>query len=302
MATYSNIQNNVDTNYLLPINVDRQRSHSMNDVIQVHTKLLSAYHKTADFHSQPLTLNNNVKLNLCQNYPTHTRNICSSTYPSSSMLSNYSNQHNRIEEPESLDFNKTRSLKRAYDPLFMCFINNIYPEKRQSEPHICYSFYNRSFDAMLPSNRRFLSQHDVRKNAMPNIAEYGFEEPVNWKKLKPKYEDDDDDTTASIPSTPSIVSPVSLPKIKVRISDEWGYRIENSFDSINSDFYNDNFNQIEFLSDEELVTENSIKRDAFDVISNNDGNLICCSKIEHCTKCGHHNSGIIQKQFSTSFN
>lgn len=185
-----------------------------------------------------------------------------------------------------------RFMRRSYDPLFKCFINNIYPEKRQSDPHICHSFCNKSFEIDSPSRDRlrFYSQFDIRKNAMPNITEYCFEEPTNWTQLlRPKYDNGDSMTS----SAASISSVSSLPKIKLRICDEWGRRI-NSIESPGSDLFD------EILAEAGLaMTPTDTVPDAFDVIVQNGTEKGRFDHIEKCQRCGHR---ILKLQFSTSFN
>lgn len=186
-----------------------------------------------------------------------------------------------------------RFLRHSYDPLFKCFIKNIYPEKRQSDPHICYSFCNNSPDIDIPSRDRlrFHSQFDIRKNTMPNITEYCFEEPTNWAQLlRPKYDNGD-----SMTSSAASLSPVSsMPKIKVRICDEWGRRI-NSIESPGSDLFD------EILAEAGLtMSPTETISDAFDVIvQNGTESERLDHNIEKCKRCGHR---VLKLQFSTSFN
>lgn len=183
----------------------------------------------------------------------------------------------------------------------ICYIKSAYPEKRQSDPHICYSFYNQSFDLPMGERRRFHSQWDVRRK-MPNIVEYCFEEPMNWPQLmRPKYELTTTSTTeeqqgeveeeeeeATISAGGSFISNSSsvskIPKIKVRISDDRGRRI-NSIGSPDSDLFDD------ILPDQDVDDLNSI--DAYVVTGTE--NVISDFK---CQKCGHAR---LPMQFSTTF-
>lgn len=183
-----------------------------------------------------------------------------------------------------------RFRRRSYDPLYRCFIKNIYPEKRQSDPHICYSFCNRSFEIDIPSRDRlrFHSQFDIRKTTMPDITEYCFEEPTNWTQLlRPKYDNGDSMTS----SAASLSSVSSMPKIKVRICDEWGRRI-NSIESPGSDLFD------EILAEAGL-SMTPTEPDAFDVIVENGTKTDRLDNIEKCQRCGHR---VLKLQFSTSFN
>lgn len=178
----------------------------------------------------------------------------------------------------------------------ICYIKSAYPEKRQSDPHICYSFYNQSFDLPIGERRRFHSQWDVSRK-MPNIVEYCFEEPVNWPQLmRPKYESGTTTSTtetaaaedgATISAGGSFMSNSSsaktIPKIKVRISDDRGRRI-NSIGSPDSDLFDD------VLTESELGDNRAV--DAYVVTGTESTDCF------RCKKCGHPR---LPMQFSTTF-
>lgn len=246
----------------------------------------STDHKLIKFNSEP-------SLNVCPSY-----SIISEDFLCKSKFNNLVENNALTEDlSDCVESNENaRAPNRGSDPLFMCYVNNVYPEKRQSDPHI----HNKSFD--VAAQHRFLSQNDVRSRPiMPNIDEYCFEDAMNWPNLmRPSYEMDDDTIT---PSTKSLSSVTSLPKIKVRVSDEWGRRI-NSIESPASDLFDDMLDDVGREMDMAVDRSDSSmqqchRRDAFAVADVGDAGTQCCDKIERCKKCGHR---ALKWQFSTSFN
>lgn len=289
----------------------------MGEAVPVHTKhtrhrtLSAANPKLGDQPSlsEPSTLKD--RLSLCYYLSVNTKNYCNDAGHAANSTTKRNNltdislpsSATMVTASESIDIcngsdrdkissANDRFFRRSYDPLFKCFINNIYPEKRQSDPHICHSFCNKSFEIETPlrDHLRFHSQFDIRKNVMPNITEYCFEEPTNWTQLlRPKYENGDSMTSSAV----SLSSVSSMPKIKLRICDEWGRRI-NSIESPGSDLFDD------ILCEAGLgMTSTETIADAFDVIVQNGTETERLDHIEKCQQCGHR---VLKLQFSTSFN
>ena len=290
--------------------LDRPRSHSMDAAVHVHTKHYNNINNIMFNVSEPITVND--KLNVCSRHHLENSSKCSSSLDQcenslslESYLCNIKSLSNssistsyRNESPGSST--SRPAVKRPMDPLFLHFGQTYVPEKRLSDPHIRYSFYNKGFDITTAtvSRRRFASQNDVRKNAMPNIAEYCFDEPVDWQKLKPNQSD-------FRTRSPTYLG--TIPKIKVRISEEWGQRIDSSFDSNGSDFFDDLFPETRHE-----VSEDDTIIDAFDIADRTVQR--CCETKKICKKCGHcpvlppsttaatAPTAQLQKQFSSSFN
>lgn len=135
---------------------------------------------------------------------------------------------------------------------------NIYPEKRQSDPLLhCTSFINREVDVEL-KHHKYLFMYD-------NLLE----------------------TTVPIKSS---IYPTS--KIKVRISDECGNRIDTSLDSQSDsdvdDFWNFGAAQLRNINQ-------SPDDDAFNIVQNEE---IIRPNVNECRKCGHKS---LVSQFSTTF-
>lgn len=204
--------------------------------------------------------------------------------------------------------------------------SNRLSEKRQSDPHIRYAFYNRGFEvATLTKHRKYsLSHCEIRRKAMPDIDEYD------------SIENDADSSDECSRQNLQYYSGSSgrditlLPKLKIRICDEMGARIKHSFDE--SSFSDENFN-IDADADDVACTYSSIpqctiRNDPIEnqpkcahIKSNNDriddGNSSHSAndnvdkkqnpniageidnEIPICKKCGHRL--IIRKQFTNAF-
>lgn len=107
-------------------------------------------------------------------------------------------------------------------------------EKRQSDPQIRYAFYNRGFEVASASTKqcKYSRSHDeVRRKAMPDIDEYEACENSD-------NDDDDDDewqqhlglrqNLQHLYTGSSGRDITLLPKLKIRILDEMGARIQQS--------------------------------------------------------------------------
>lgn len=182
---------------------------------------------------------------------------CSSSDRSCRRRSFNSSLHS-IDETESLDFQRSR--KRE-----LC-VGNVCPEKRLSDPLLHCAFINRGFDVEL--NHQHITMYHKLFDAfsyLPNCHQSSTGEKSN--------------------------SFCATPRVKVRISDECGNRIDNSFDS-QSDLEVDdcwNFGATEMRDDRQLA-------DAFNIIRNEDTIRPAANK---CGKCGHRKP--LTMQFSTTF-
>ncbi|KAG4077649.1 hypothetical protein HA402_012960, partial [Bradysia odoriphaga] len=131
--------------------------------------------------------------------------------------------------------------------------HNAYPEKRLSDPLLHCAFINKGFDVEL--NRRQFSMFDTL--------------PADYLQS----------------------NAYPIPKIKVRISDECGNRIDNSFDSQSDSDVDDwwNFGAAKTRNDCQYG-------DAFSIVSNED---VSRQTVKKCSKCGHRKP--LETQFSTTF-
>lgn len=149
------------------------------------------------------------------------------------------------------------------------------------EVPIC-SFYNRTFDSFLYDQR---SQDEAHSSTgLDDITEAAFDE--DW-------DDHPDDPKRRQKTNPSTLTTRSVPNFKVRISDEWGRRI-NSIQSPNSDFFDDDYNAVAFSS-----LQNYEKTEAFGLSVAEAGVPKCCSKCSH--SCNNNSSTRLPLQFSSSF-
>lgn len=183
--------------------------------------------------------------------------MCSSYDPSYRRRSFNSNLHS-IDETESLDFQHSRERE-------LC-TSNVYPEKRQSDPLLHCAFTNKRFDIELNSHKHF-SMYDKVLDTFSHLQHHSV----------------DDAKKCTYP----------IPKIKIRISDECGNRIDNSSDSqSDSDDDDDCWN---FGATINRNGYESHVDDAFNIIRNEE---IIRPTVNKCGKCGHKS---LKTQFSTTF-
>lgn len=181
-------------------------------------------------------------------------------------------------------------------------------EKRQSNPHIRYAFYNKGFE-VTAINRKFpLAKHEMRSKSigMPNIDEYaGSTEDNNDSDNNKWTMTRSADTIHLYNLNKSTYGGSSgrditlLPRLKIRISDEMGKRVKSSFDeSSSSDEFGVSFEKRFEASPDEPLCEHAMATvaTAFDPFQYNviqtDGNF------RKCKKCGHKS---LCKQFTNSF-
>lgn len=164
------------------------------------------------------------------------------------------------------------------------------PEKQQSDPKIRYAFNNKGFEVATSTKHRkySLSHYEVRRKAMPNIYEY--ESMGN-----DEHEESGDEWLGSRQnlqyySGSSGHDITFLPKLKIRICDEMGARIQYSFDVSSSP--NDNFT----VDDSPHSTFDSIDQASF---CKHQSKSILAADLTHriknekennapvCNKCGH---------------
>lgn len=202
-----------------------------------------------------------AKLNLYKNCEKNCSIFTSYDLPMyrSNRKKSFSSSLNNIDETESLDCQRTANRG-------LCIMTNCYSEKRQSDPLIRYAFTNKGFD-IETNNQRYLSQYDVHSN------------------------------TSSQSGKNDVSCCASRQKIRVRISDEWGRRIENSLDSQSDSFDFDDFWNFG-SADLSKGSFHSDSGDAFNVIQNDEVHCPKFNKCEKCNKCGHKT---LKTQFSTSF-
>lgn len=127
---------------------------------------------------------------------------------------------------------------------------DIYPEKRQSDPLLHCAFTNKGFDVDVNSHIHF-SMYDKLLDTFSYVQHH---QTVDYPQ-KNRY---------------------PTPKIKVRISDECGNRIDNSLDSQSDSEVDESWN----FGAAEI---RSVDSDAFN-IRNEETNR---PKVNKCRKCGH---------------
>lgn len=170
-------------------------------------------------------------------------------------------------------------------------------EKRQSDPQIRYAFYNKGFEVATSTKHRkySLSQFEVRRKAMPDIDEYGsMEHEKNEENDESSDEWQGSRQKLQYYSGSSGRDITLLPKLKIRICDEMGARIRNSFDE--SSFSDENFNETDPVAPADRCEHkdpSSAKPSA--QIDNDDNDRAP----EVCKKCGHKRT--LQKQFTNAF-
>lgn len=186
-------------------------------------------------------------------------------------------------------------------------LNNWSPEKRQSDPQIRYAFYNKGFEVATTCRKFSLTQVELRRNAMPHIFEQNSMEidddaitgTDEWKIAENVKNARRRNTMYSGSSGRDITL---LPKLKIRICDEMGKRIEsdtsdalndkNDFSRVSFDSFDESFEQVNCYHDHP-TTESS--RDPFHC----DGaNARVREDFRKCKKCGHK---LIRRQFTNSF-
>lgn len=158
-----------------------------------------------------------------------------------------------IDETESLDFPRTRKRESC--------TSNVYPEKRQSDPLLHCAFINKGFDVDV-NNHMNVSLYNRRADTYSCLQHHQTTD-------HPKRN--------------------VYPKIKVRISDECGNRIDNSLDSQSDSEVDDCWN-FGAASGNQFDDRD----DAFN-IRNSD---IAKTIVNKCRKCGHKS---LRAQFSTAF-
>lgn len=178
---------------------------------------------------------------------------CSSSDRSYRRRSFNSSLHS-IDETDTLDFQRSRKRELS--------TSNNYPEKRQSDPLLHCAFTNKGFDIDV-NNHTYFSMYDKLLDTFSYVRHH---QTVEYPK-KNRY---------------------PTPKIKVRISDECGNRIDNSLDSQSDSEVDEswNFGAAEIRCDD---------GDAFN-IRNEEINRP--TTVNKCRKCGHK---YLKTQFSTTF-
>lgn len=174
-------------------------------------------------------------------------------YCSSSYRRSFNSSLHSIDETESLDFQHSRKRDTS----------NVYPEKRQSDPLLHCAFINKGFDVDLAHHRHFF--------VYDTFSSYNKHHPSSDQPKKNIF---------------------PIPKIKVRISDECGNRIDNSLDSQSDSDVDDSWN---FGTTKISNDYQSDDDDAFNVIRNEE---VIRPTVNKCRKCGHKS---LKTQFSTTF-
>lgn len=174
-------------------------------------------------------------------------------------------------------------------------------EKRQSDPQIRYAFYNKGFEVATSTKHRkySLSHYEVRRKAMPNIDEYESMENDEHEESSDEWLGSQQNLQYYSGSSGRDIT--LLPKLKIRICDEMGARIQHSFDESS-------------FSDE--LSANNSPHSTFD---SNDQASFCKHKSKSipdadttrriesdkendapvCKKCGHRIA--LQRQFTNTF-
>lgn len=187
---------------------------------------------------------------------------------------------------------KSRSIKRSVSlvdeplPKDPVPVSNVFPEKRQSDPQIRYAFCNQGFEAATWSRRFSLNQFEMRRKAMPHIDEYSFEEDLDQYQMK-EWPVDSLSAAANVDGD----TIVPLPRLKIRVWDNDGQRMDESCDSSSDDFAGAYFNVAEDWFQENYGYMRNELVDPFQ------GNH-CHENGTKCTKCGHK---CLMKQFTNSF-
>lgn len=245
----------MDLKFLSPEAIKhKKRSQSMDGVVPVLNKNCSNILQTSCYTEN--ILGTRVPITVHGNFSLYKscEKNCSS-YDRPNRRKSFNSSLHSIDETESIDFQRTR--KRE-----LC-VSNIYSDKRLSDPLIRCSFTNKGFDIQA-NNQRYFSQLD---NYLDTLSDRGD----GLKNNNLPYE--------------------SPPKIKVRISDEWGNRIDNSLD------YQSDCSDVDDFWDFGTTKDHSSHEcadsvvDAFHVVQN-------AEATSKCRKCGHR---LLKTQFSTSF-
>lgn len=165
-------------------------------------------------------------------------------------------------------------------------ISSHLPEKRQSDPQIRYAFYNKGFEVAASCRKFSLTQIELKRSAMPNITEYESNEDERAIVERNSFRE----STNAISHGSSGRDITLLPKLKIRICDEMGKRIDTSFDE-NSPLSSNH------SSNECLKDSGKCKHKSRDDPFVGDAQKIN-ENFRKCKKCGHYS---IRKQFTNSF-
>lgn len=169
----------------------------------------------------------------------------------------------------------------------------------QTPAPIC-AFYNRSFDSFHHKRavEPYIQHHHPHRttSGLANITEYEYEDHLSWTTFAASFAD----TAAAVSVAPSDVQPMpmTVPNFKVRISDEWGRRI-NSIESPGSDFFEDyDAMGVAEWSANRLEEAFGMMETAGDEDEGDDAQEKKC-----CAKCNHNclGNGNLKLQFSSSF-
>lgn len=233
----------------------KKRSQSMDVLVPVQNKIYSNILPTSFYTEKVFSTRVPIKVYDNLSLPKNCEKNCSS-YDRPTRRKSFNSSLYSIDEVESLDFHRTR--KRE-----LCE-SNICSEKCRSDLLIRCAYTNKGFEV---NNQKNVSFYDDILDTLPNLP----------------------DQNVKIPKKNSL-SFSSPPKIKVRISDEWGNRVDDSLDS-----QSDSFDVDDFWNFGTNEIRNGHQCDAFNVIENKE---ITRPTVNKCTKCGHKS---LKSQFSTSF-
>lgn len=171
------------------------------------------------------------------------------------------------------------------------FVNEVdkqFSEKPQPDPQIRYAFYNKGFEmAAKIQIKSSFTQVGMRKNVMYNIDECGSQGKKDsksgndeWQNLRP---------SSAYYSGSSGHDITQLQKFEIRICDEMGRPVEDSFDNSSS--------SVEYASNEvnSECYHPTKNLNSFDVKYQNNN----VDKFLKCKKCGHQLR--LEKQCSNAF-
>lgn len=175
-------------------------------------------------------------------------------------------------EPSQVN-SSTIDNRNSYENQF--YINRL-SEKRQSDPQIRYAFYNKGFEMATTTKHRkhSISHYEVRRMAMPDIDECDAYETAQNEDEWTMLQQNTHSYTGSSGRDITL-----LPKLKLRISDEMGARIQHSFDETSSP--DDNSIADDTLNNVKMLSPNN------GTVSAKSSHIRSVNGVQICMKCGH---------------
>lgn len=173
-------------------------------------------------------------------------------------------------------------------------ISSLLPEKRQSDPQIRYAFYNKGFEVAASCRKFSLTQIELKRSAMPDITENGsiedeyasIEQTIANRELTNVFTHGSSGQDITL-----------LPKLKIRICDEMGKRINSSFDENPASPDERKTVSNHCKATDVLVNQNKCIHKTNEDPFNGDKQKVN-ENFRKCKKCGHYST---HNQFKNSF-